>query len=261
MSRWIPLLFFLFPLTLLGQLTGYETEALVLKTGKVYRQVTVQDLTPNSVILRQENALIAVPAWQLPDALRERAEEELENRPEAEPSAPSENPYQERRLQEIEANREAERQIAIARAENPPETGTPASVTPPQWNDLLLLGAEFGCDHGIFRVQNTGGTTRQLQSWDFQIIYSDGTTRHPQFLKPNRISRETFGEFSFRVPDLGYRIPRYVQFAEGEGRVLPVDRNCLEVDGGFTHRRHYPHPGRSKKKDPPGRGPLIEIED
>lgn len=162
MLRLLALLFCGIPLFLNAQLTGYEAEELVLKTNKVFEQVVIQDLTPNSVILRQGKALIAVPVWQLPNDLRERAEEELANRPEPDPSPPPENPYRERRLKEIEANREAERQMAIARAENPPESEGAALVTPPQWNDLLLLGAKFGCDSGILQIQNTGGTSRQL---------------------------------------------------------------------------------------------------
>ena len=223
---------------LAAQLSGLQAESLTLKNGRTLSDVRFQDLTPKSVIILSGQALFSIPLAQLPDPLENRAQTELDHRPEPEPepepdstSGPS---WKERRWAEIEANRQAEREIAIARAKNndssQPDNTPQATFQPPEWNDLELLAAEFGCDFGIISLRNTGGTSRDLQNWDFEIIYSDGSTLSPRFFRPNRIERESFSEFSFQVPDRGYRIPRYMRFTYGDDRVIPIDRDCLEID-------------------------------
>ncbi len=250
--RQVPSILFLFLLCSLpasAQLSGFHAESLTLQDGRTLSNITFQDITPNSVILLQDQTLFTIPLARLPDPLKSRAREELDNRPLPNPEtrARPDSAWMERRRAEIEANRQAQREIAIAKAQNNPsssEEDSSPNVQPPQWNDLELLNAEFGCHFGIITLHNTGGTSRDIQNWDFEIIYSDGSTLSPRFFRPNRIDRDSLVEFSFQVPDRGFRTPTHIRFTYGDDHLLPINRDCLEIDQpryrsrpGSFHRR------------------------
>lgn len=230
-----------------GPITNPDN-SLILANGVVLQNAVLKQVTNHGVVIAHHDgdnrALSSIPFYQLPTELREDTLEAKKSLKEQENSfqnrEPLENEYLANRKAEIAANREAERQASIVAAREPSKSREAHSGNNPTWNDMEVMSAEFGLRHGIVRVHNHGRTSRRLESWDFRIVYTDGSTRTPNLLRPNRLPAGAVSEVSFRVPDLRYRIPRFIQFSRGDDTLLAVDRNVVEVDFVSPPRRpHY----------------------
>jgi hypothetical protein len=238
----------LIPVSGQAQISGFRAESLTLANGEVLSDVEVKGVSPTGVIIQHGRNLTTLSPALLPENLEAMARDEIAQLPERTPAAPGPIPegptFKERRWAEIEANREAERQVAIESAKGLAQAAALSSAQAGpfiEWNDLKLSSPEFGVGYGTAIIENTGRTSRDLSAWDLKVVYSDGVTRSVRMLRPFRLDRDTRTQVTFYYYDRYRATPLYLRW-HYKRDLLPVQRNFVETKTyvrGRPYRRPY----------------------
>ncbi|MCG8653774.1 MAG: hypothetical protein MI861_28305, partial [Pirellulales bacterium] len=137
-----------------------------------------------------------------------------------------------------------QRQVAIEAAKGLVSDAAPnSSPAKPfiEYNDMRLYSPDIGVGWGTAIIENTGRTSRSLNSFDLKVVYSDGVTRSVRMLRPFRLERSTRQQISFYVYDRYHAIPLYVRW-DRKRELLPVNRQYVETKSYSTTRRfHRPY--------------------
>lgn len=253
---------FLLSVVIISTTSGTSPETISLRNGRVLEDAVWKETSHNGVIFAHRSdagpSLSLIPFHQLPPELQHRAEEDAAALPEPRPAEnpTRSNPFFEERRAEIAENRRAMREAMIAAAASsrfPPPDPIAARQSNPIWNDLEILEAEFGLRHAVVRISNHGRTSRHIENWDLHIVFSDGSTRTPTRLRPNRIPPQSEAEITFRVPLLRYQVPRFLKFSRGDNQTFAVERNIVEGDFIGARRqtfRNRHHPAINRRRPP-----------